>query len=539
MWFRTEVFLMALNVASIASEGLVYCSDPGDLGENPEKSTILEAMKNILEAQSFDSIPLRTEQGEVRKIARRRLHEGDPDEPVFILELDECATISNKANILSALFSILSNEHHILFVVGKNGDLEGVVTLSLIAQPVVRDYLRLKILELESRGWNWNSEYLGGMQRNLVTYADEIYGLICELAAMVDDEQPLPNDRLFSTKIVKLLIALQPLKNIGKPYNVEQYSLQPKSTKAVKETASELMTSPVACLNEANEHVLNKAFHLFAKENQWDFLVLKDKNGCPISLMSLDDDGPTYTKISKVGSQVKRLDLIRRLIKHDFKPLFCQIPETEKFGILTIEDLILDEVFIPNILKRIARLEHSTRTDCFQRNGLYLNSKRSGSILVSKVDWSAVIEEQNAELYEALTSLRNWRNLLVHSYLPLVGEKNLDVWMRHGFIEGLNNLEKCEQSFTEKETPKVYSSVFGLNEFLRQHQPQKNKPDFYARSCGLVKAEVDNDSTLHLYFSPKKLDFWKQNLKPSRRNLEVWTGCADLKIHVMKNSVKP
>ena len=93
---------MSLDVSSIATPELVYCTDVFDSDSDVGLDFARKAVGNILKANLWDSIPLRNSGGDVRRIARRRLHKGIEDH-VFILDLDECATMSKDSSILSAL----------------------------------------------------------------------------------------------------------------------------------------------------------------------------------------------------------------------------------------------------------------------------------------------------------------------------------------------------------------------------------------------------------------------------------------------------
>ena len=75
---------MTLDVSSIATPGLTYCADVFDSGTDVNDDIARRAIKNILKAQSFDSIPLRNIEGNVRRIARRRLHKGDLKKHVLL-----------------------------------------------------------------------------------------------------------------------------------------------------------------------------------------------------------------------------------------------------------------------------------------------------------------------------------------------------------------------------------------------------------------------------------------------------------------------
>ena len=490
---------MSLDVSSIATPELMYCSDVFDSASGINDGLARRAIKNVLKAQSFDSIPLRNIEGDVRRIARRRLHKGDLEEHIFILNVDECASTRKNSSILSALFDILSNEHHILLVVDEKNQLEGLVTLNLIAQPVVLDYLRLKFAQLEESGWQWNREFLGEVTCNHLTYAKEVYDSIVLLAEMVDDNKPLPDDIEFSKQIVRILLLLQPLKNIKNEFGGERFWLEPKIHTHPDDTALSLMTKPAAALIEGDEEVMRTVFRIFAQENDWDYLVVRDKKDEPKKLLSIEDQElMSYQNIKRVKPLTHRLNMIQSLIDRDFSPLFCIDEETEELGIISIEELLLDDGFIPKILERISKVEENTRLRSFLEGNLYIREGKYGALLVAKANWVNIIAKQPEEIREPLDSLREWRNLLAHSYLALVGTRNLPVWMRYGFLEGINNIETCEAALGEVENDQVYTALFGLNEYLKRYN---NGNDFFRKSCGLTDASVGDENNLILQFA--------------------------------------
>lgn len=519
---------MALNVSSIATSGLTYCADVFDSGTDENDDVARRAIKNILKAQSFDSIPLRNSEGDVRRIARRRLHKGDLKKHVFILDVDECASIRKNASILSALFSILSNEHHILLVVDERNQLDGLVTLNLIAQPVVLDYLRLKFAQLEESGWQWNREFLGEVTCNHLTYAREVYDSIVRLAKMVDDNKPLPDDIEFSKQIVNILLLLQPLKNIDHEFDGEGFGLQQKVVTHPDETAVNLMAKPAAALIEDDEEVMRTVFRIFAQENHWDYLVVRDKKDEPKKLLSIgDQEVMNYQNIKRVKPLTHRLNMIQSLIDRDFCPLFCIDEQTDELGIISIEELLLDDGFIPKILERISKVEENTRLRSFLEGNLYIREGKYGALLVAKANWINVIAKQPEEIREPLDSLREWRNLLAHSYLALVGTRNLPVWMRYGFLEGINNIETCEAALGEVENDQVYTALFGLNEYLKRYN---NGNDFFRKSCGLTDASVGDEKNLILQFVGAPHN-WKKILgEIPTTDLISWTGLSRIDV---------
>jgi hypothetical protein len=519
---------MVLNVSSIATPGLMYCADVFDSGTDENDDVARRAIKNILKAQSFDSIPLRNSEGDVRRIARRRLHKGDLKRHVFILDIDECASSRKDSSILSALFAILSNEHHILLVMDEKKQLEGLVTLNLIAQPVVLDYLRLKFAQLEELGWQWNREFLGEVTCNHLTYAREVYENIVRLAKMVDDNKPLPDDIEFSKQIVRILLLLQPLKNINDDFGGERFWLEPKSHTHPDDTALSLMTKPAAALIEDDEEVMRTVFRIFARENDWDYLVVRDKKHEPKQMLSIESqENMSYQNIERVEPLAHRFSMIQSLIDRDFCPLFCIDEETDELGIISIEELLLDDGFIPKILERISKVEENTRLRSFLEGNLYIREGKYGALLVAKANWIDIIAKQPEEIREPLDSLREWRNLLAHSYLALVGTRNLPVWMRYGFLEGIINIETCEAALGEVETDQVYTALFGLNEYLKRYN---NGNDFFRKSCGLFDAGVGDEDNLILQFVEAPHN-WKKILgKIPTTDLITWTGLSRIDV---------
>lgn len=519
---------MSLDVSSIATPELMYCSDVFDSASGVNDGLARRAIKNVLKAQSFDSIPLRNIEGDVRRIARRRLHKGDLEEHIFILNVDECASTRKNSSILSALFDILSNEHHILLVVDEKNQLEGLVTLNLIAQPVVLDYLRLKFAQLEESGWQWNREFLGEVTCNHLTYAKEVYDSIVLLAKMVDDNKPLPDDIEFSKQIVRILLLLQPLKNIKNEFGGERFWLEPKIHTHPDDTALSLMTKPAAALIEGDEEVMRTVFRIFAQENDWDYLVVRDKKDEPKKLLSIEDQElMSYQNIKRVKPLTHRLNMIQSLIDRDFSPLFCIDEETEELGIISIEELLLDDGFIPKILERISKVEENTRLRSFLEGNLYIREGKYGALLVAKANWVNIIAKQPEEIREPLDSLREWRNLLAHSYLALVGTRNLPVWMRYGFLEGINNIETCEAALGEVENDQVYTALFGLNEYLKRYN---NGNDFFRKSCGLTDASVGDENNLILQFAEAPQNWKKILQKIPPADLLKWTGLSRIDV---------
>jgi len=518
---------MGLNILSVSSDGLVHCLDPFEERLTPGgESLARKAIKNILHAQRFDSIPLRMSDGTTNRIARRRLHQGDVEDDVFILSLEECATVSTEISLLEAMFQILSNEHHILFILDELGQPSSVLTLNMLASPIVHEYLILKTTKLAEDGWHWNKGFLHNQFPPPQLYAKQIYDAICSLSQMVDDTKPLPSDLELSTQIVELLLLLQPLKSIPSPHYEDRFSVDVVKPPPSSDDAQALMMSPVACLLESQTNVLEEAFRLFASANDWDYLVVLEQDHAPKNLVRLGPNGHLIPQnIHYVEPNMSRSACLNELEMKSFAPLFTRTMESEELGILTVENVLLDHEFIPQLLARIAHVEEATRVHLFEKGDLYVKSK-IGNVLCMKADWVDIINRTNEKHQESLHHLREWRNLLVHAYLPLVGSDELPVWMRYGFSEGLKHLEKREKAFNNAVNP-AYRGAFGLNEYLRQ-TPNSSRggtpKDLFKQNSGLISASA-GEGTLELEFQPDLLENWKNRIeKMDEHDRSDWTG---------------
>lgn len=525
---------MGLNILSVSSDGLVHCIDPFEEHLTPEgESLARKAIKNILDAQRFDSIPLQLSDGTTKRIARRRLHQGDVEDEVFILNLEECATVSSDISLLEAMFQILSNEHHILFLLDESGQPSSVLTLNMLATPVVHEYLILKTTKLAERGWHWNKAFLQNQSPPSQLYAKQIYEAICNLSRMVDDTKPLPSDLDLSTQIVKVLLLLQPLKSIPSPHREDFFSVGLEKPPPSDADARALMTFPVASLLDSQTDVLEEAFRLFASTNGWDYLVVLEKDHTPKEMVRIGPNGHLiHQEIHYVEPKMLRMACLNELEKKSFAPLFTRTVDGEEIGILTVENVLLDEEFIPQLLARIAHVEEATRVRLFEKGHLYVQSK-IGEVLCMKADWVDIIDLTDEEHQTSLHHLRNWRNLLVHAYLPLVGSDDLPIWMRYGFIEALGYLEASERAFNKTVNP-AYRGVFGLNEYLRQ-TPGSNRRgkrnDLFKRDSGLTAAAA-SEGDLQLTFQSEVLDDWKERVeRMSALEQSDWTGFESITLH--------
>ena len=284
---------------------------------------------------------------------------------------------------------------------------------------------------------------------------------------MVDDNKPLPEDIELSKQIVRILLLLQPLKNISNEFGEGRFFVEPKTEIHPDDTALSLMTKPAAALIEDNESVMRTVFKIFAQENDWDYLVVKNERHEPKKLLSIvDQEHMSYQNIKKVRPLTNRLDMIQLLIDRDFSPLFSIDEQSDELGIISIEELILDDGFIPKILERIAKVDEKAGCRRFSEGHLYIKQGKFGPLLVAKANWIDVINKQQEEIQEPLHSLRGGG---IFSLIPI------SLWLERGFTcldeirlsQGVKNLETCEAALAEVEKDRTYHAIFGLNEYLR------------------------------------------------------------------------
>lgn len=531
--------LMGLFVESIASDGLVYCYDPIQYGEEVQ-STAHRALLNVLTSQRFDSIPLVMDNGNVERIARRRLHDGDLEQHVFILGLEECATAKPGTTILEAMFKILSNEHHILFVLdAKSKQPVRVLSMSMLNCNEVRDYLRLKIASLHHSKWHWNEEYLGEPASSYLHLADEIFNQVKRLAKLVDDKKELQSDEVVSTQIVNILSLLQPVKDFDGTMPKEKFSLSIPKRKIIPRTVEQFMTYPAASLHDDDDEVLWMAYKLFAVANKWDNLLLKDGSNKPYKLITGCDKSTILTSnIERIKPSASVPQIISKLKKNDFQPLFSEKSGDKWPGILTPEDVFLNEHLIMDVIVKMSSIEKKCRAYLIQKNELYVPFPQRDNMLTVFANWKDVInimrkhksKDIKKKVFEKLDELRNFRNKVIHEFLALVnsGEKELPRWMNSLFTEGYDNLKSVETSFQNTMPDEdAYHALKGLDELLTS----RGKKGIKFIKSGLTEVEITSNKRLILKFQSNTYEKYKQAIAEiSKEDLQSWTKCDDVSL---------
>ncbi|MGB2038386.1 MAG: hypothetical protein ACPHX8_07965 [Candidatus Poseidoniaceae archaeon] len=530
---------MGLFIESIASDGLVYCYDPIQYGDEVQ-STAHRALLNVLKSQRFDSIPLVMDNGNVERIARRRLHDGDLEQHVFILGLEECATAKPGTTILEAMFKILSNEHHILFVLDeKSKQPVRVLSMSMLNCNEVRDYLRLKIASLHHSKWHWNEEYLGEPASSYLHLADEIFNQLKRLAKLVDDKKELQSDEVVSTQIVNILSLLQPVKDFDGTMPKEKFSLSIPKRKIIPRTVEQFMTYPAASLHDDDDEVLWMAYKLFAVANKWDNLLLKDASNKPYKLITGCDKSTILTSnIERIKPSASVPQIISKLKKNDFQPLFSEKSGDKWPGILTPEDVFLNEHLIMDIIVKMSSIEKKCRAYLIQKNELYVPFPQRDDMLTVFANWKDVInmmrkyksKDIKKKVFDKLDELRHFRNKVIHEFLALVNscETELPRWMNLLFTEGYDNLTSVETSFQNTMPDEdAYHALKGLDELLTS----RGKKGIKFIKSGLTEVEITSNKSLILKFQSNTYEKYKQAIAEiSKEDLQSWTKCDDVSL---------
>lgn len=332
----------------ISSKGLKYALSPSAIGpEEFDKATYQTALLNVLNAQDFDSIPLvDCYKGPITSIGRRRLHDGDVED-VFILTPNEVSTMPWTSSVIQCIFEVLSNEHHIVFLT-KDDEIQDVVTIGMLTNPLIKDYLTLLIGRLHSEGWNFNKDHLGSDTLFDYEYPVVIHEELIKLAQMIDHpEKLIPSDLEVSTQIVSILSLLQPLKKWkgspeSKAIDSIDYPLKIPTSEYESGTAGSFAQHPFGAINEnqENETIENLAFKLFTEANDWDQLLVRNESGEFTHFIDKYQPKKTASK-SKIEARVPETTEFEKLIHH-FGPLWRPLcVQSHPYpGIISIQDLI-------------------------------------------------------------------------------------------------------------------------------------------------------------------------------------------------------
>ena len=365
--------MVEFSAHHISSCGLKYALSKTAFEANEnEHDNYQKALLNVLTAQDFDSIPLVDNfEGPITSIGRRRLHDGDVED-VFILSPEEVSKMPQESPVIQCIFEVLSNEHHIVFLTDEDEEIQDVVTIGMLTNPIIKDYLTLLIGKLHSEGWNFNKDHLDSDTVFDYEYPVTIHEELIKLDKLVDNpDKSVPSDLEVSTQIVHILSLLQPLKTWdGGPesgaMNSIDYPLKIPTPEYTPGTAGYFAQHPFGAVLENNEDegVQDLAFRMFAEANNWDYLALKTPTGDYSHLLGSDQ---FRIEMVEPVAEDTELDELVHLFDEQNRPLRVKYEHSPYPGIITPQDVVFSEHTKVRMAMEFLNLELNVRNSYLHR----------------------------------------------------------------------------------------------------------------------------------------------------------------------------
>ena len=401
--------MVEFSAHHISSCGLKYALSKTAFDANKiEPDDYEKALLNVLTAQDFDSIPLVDNfEGPITSIGRRRLHDGDVED-VFILSPEEVSKMPQESPVIQCIFKVLSNEHHIVFLTDKNEKIQDVVTIGMLTNPIIKDYLTLLIGKLHSEGWNFNKDHLDSETVFDYEYPVTIHEELIKLDKLVDNpDKSVPSDLEVSTQIVHILSLLQPLKTWdGGPESEAMisidYPLKIPTPEYTPGTAGYFAQHPFGAVMENNEDegVQDLAFRIFAEANNWDNLALKTPNGDYSHF--LGSDKFRVEMVEPVAEDTDLEELVH-LFDEQNRPLRVNYKHSPYPGIITPQDVVFSEHTKNKMMSSFVEFERHTRDTYMHYIGESENDFALSYYLeLDKIEKGAVWRAGLSDVYRAL-----------------------------------------------------------------------------------------------------------------------------------------
>ena len=488
-----------MQVKDIASDGLIYALDPRlqkELGMSDMQQSL--ALKNILKAQDFDAIPLVDKfKGKITGLARQRLHDGDIHD-VFILDVDEVIRMEKSNSILDAIFSIIHNEHHIILLDDEVGDERptAILTLELLDNQIVQNYLTLKIAELSNENWHWNNLALKREFTNSADYGIKIFKEIKSLTHLMRGDE-LHSDKDFTTQINNILNLLQPLKNAKKTEIDNAHYVKPIQEKNLD--ADGLKKWPaVSIFDDENWRF---AYTLLAKANDFDeILRVNNKSGGDIEYQvfrkkanALKWSDIEVIEATTINGKMKLNQIIKNLKNDSERPLIVLPNNNEKWpGIVTIHDLASDHMVLSNTLQKAVQIEKLTTIILANQGILNVPTQKGlqpiilGTLndLLSAIRKIPVIGEKISKEEEA--AVRDFRNLIAHNLISLTELTPLPFYHHLLFLDGFLLTNKIHSTLSDYKGPE-YPENLALLERIFQFSKSRGKGSSNPMIANLLK----------------------------------------------------
>ena len=358
-----------VGLEDISSPTLVCASEiwknkklKSDLGDRD-----IQVLKNILEANDFDAIPLIDKEGKITRVARRRYHDGDPDE-VFVIsdeEVDELLFSDENNTILDVIFFVISSEHHVALTGPRlHRDECRIVTLHTLAEnDEVRKYLSLKIAELSSDSKTLDA-HLG----------NTIFKKICEQAKKTDSPASEVSDYEFTKNAVDLLELMQPLKSSGFTDCDKVNAPSEESWNIPLEggiRARDFAVSPMWGIEEEEDReieIRDSALKSLSDANDFDQLLgFRKDSSRAVGVWSKQTGVWKKEEHRRVDGNrsldhvIERMNRGKKRKKHQAGPVIVYLGEKEGYGIITIEELMAPPVLY-EMMTRMVNLENKIKS---------------------------------------------------------------------------------------------------------------------------------------------------------------------------------
>jgi len=443
--------MVQFSAHHVSSRGLKYALDKSAFGPNEvELKKYQKALLNVLKAQEFDSIPLvGSFNGPIKSIGRRRLHDGDVSD-VFILTPEEVSKMPQTSPVIHCIFEVLSNEHHIVFLTDKNEKIQDVVTIGMLTNPIIKDYLTLLIGRLHSEGWNFNKDHLDPDTVFDYEYPLVIHKELITLANMVDNpEKSIPSDLEVSTQIVHILSLLQPLKTWdGGPeseaMNSIDYPLNIPTPEYKPGTAGYFAQHPFGAVmeNTEDEGVQELAFKMFAEANNWDHLVLKTSSGDYSHLLGKDQ---LKLEMEDPVAEDTELEEIVNLFDAQNRPLQVNYKHSPYPGIITPQDVVFSEHTKARMARQFLNLEINVRNTYLHHLATSKTPSRLNYFINKDMVWRAQIGEvfdrlrvqlprETKQIKNKFTEIFRLRNAMAHNDFAIKPDAEIDPQKTHKYI---------------------------------------------------------------------------------------------------------
>jgi hypothetical protein len=527
----------------ISSRGLKYALNHSVFGtEVIDEKRYQEALLNVLTAQDFDSIPLiDCFGGEITSIGRRQLHDGDV-EKVFILSLEEVSTMPQTSSVIRCIFEVLSNEHHIVFLTDEDDKIRDVVTIGMLSNPIIKEYLTLLIGRLYSEGWDFNDSYLH--LENKLDYDSpvRIFEELKKLDSMVDNPENIPpTDFEVSKQIVHILSLLQPLKtwNDGpesEALSAIDYPLKIPAPKYTPGTAGYFAQHPFGAVmeNTEDQDVQDLAFRMFAEANNWDCLVLKTSSGQYTHLV-----GKNQSKLieNRVNEDAELEELVH-LMNEEHRPLLVEYEDSVYPGIITAQDIVFAEDTKTKIAKQFLKLEIQVRNTYLHVLATQEKPDKSEYLVGRDIAWKAPIADVYVRLVKHLPEEKKLfsnldfknifllRNAMAHNDFAVTPEGEIDPQKTSKYISFLKDKNRsvhdfialCEEINTLQYTEfaQIFHSEFKSLNLQNQKKKSLKKNSFIHNFVHLTSRE----GVFLLYFTNPKVALHAEKVKVAlnRRN---------------------